>query len=253
MAAGRPKKIITKSDLYNFLYTQKEELFITPKYPCEIKLINILENTDLTKIDFKKFSEIHKNLINACQYKENQRSKNYQILKYIKTIPSKNLTDIENIILQKEKEYLDFNHHEYFNLQELLNSYRINNNEKIKQCISKNTLSEYDKQILAEKLKQRKKRNSVIFFLGASFNKIYEAFFAVCGRPIIDTLIDMMYVYFIYKSKIEHHPTLRDIFDFEKNKHLPNFSQLNEALKAISSDPRNPSLKKDRDQSPTNK
>lgn len=67
MAAGRPKKIITKSDLYNFLYIQKEELFITPKYPCEINLINILENTDLTKIDFKKFSEIHKNLINACQ------------------------------------------------------------------------------------------------------------------------------------------------------------------------------------------
>jgi len=54
MAAGRPKKIITKSDLYNFLYTQKEELFITPKYPCEIKLINILENTDLTKNRFKK-------------------------------------------------------------------------------------------------------------------------------------------------------------------------------------------------------
>ena len=44
-----------KSDLYNFLYTQKEELFITPKYPCEIKLINILENTDLTKIDLKIF------------------------------------------------------------------------------------------------------------------------------------------------------------------------------------------------------
>jgi len=63
----------------------------------------------------------------------------------------------------------------------------------------------------------------------------------------------MMYVYFIYKSKIGHHPTLRDIFDFEKNKHLPNFLQLNEALKAISSDPRNPSIKKDRDQSPTNK
>ena len=31
MTAGRPKKIIKKSDLYNFLYTQKEELFITPK------------------------------------------------------------------------------------------------------------------------------------------------------------------------------------------------------------------------------
>ena len=57
-------------------------------------------------------------------------------IKIYKTIPSKNLTDIENIILQKKK-YLDFNHHEYFNLQELLNSYRINNNEKIKQCISK--------------------------------------------------------------------------------------------------------------------
>lgn len=59
----------------------------------------------------------------------------------------------------------------------------------------------------------------------------------------------MMYIYFIYKSKIEHHPTLRDIFDSEKNKHLPNFSKLDETLKAISSDPRNPSLKKDRDQS----
>ncbi|WP_159123299.1 hypothetical protein [Acinetobacter variabilis] len=252
MTAGRPKKIIKKSDLYNFLYTQKEELFITPKYPCEINLINILENTDLTKIDFKKFTETHKNLINACQYKENQRIKNHQTLKYIKTIPFDNLTDIEKNILKKEKEYLDYNPNEYFNLQELLSNYRSHNNGKIKKCVSENTLSEYEKHLLAEKLKQRKKRNNVIFFLGASFNKIYEEFFVVYSRPVIDTLIDMMYVYFIYKSKIEHHPTLRDIFDFEKNKHLPNFSKLDETLKAISSDPRNPSLKKDLDQSLTN-
>jgi len=250
--AGRPQKKYSKNDLTSFLYHQTEKLIFTPKYKCEKDLIEILEASTyftLNSSEFNEFTQKHRHLIDKCQYKENRREKNEQTLKYIKNIPTENLTDIEKNILEKEKKYLDFNYHEYFNLQELLNSYRSHNNVKIKKAVSENTLSEYENHLIEEKLKQRKKRNNVIFFLGASFNKIYEAFFAAYGRPIIDTLIDMMYVYFIYKSKIEHHPTLRDIFDFEKNKHLPNFSKLDETLKAISSDPRNPSLKKDRDQS----
>ena len=172
--AGRPKKTITKDDLYGLLYIYKQELFFDPKYQCEIKLISLLDNTDLESLsrDKSKFNEFKLNnikLISQCEYKSKERRKNNEILKYLKSIPSEKLKPIENEILNIYENFNTLTSDEYFNLQKQLNNYRSHNSKKIENSVSKNMVSPEDKTHEQEKIKARKTLNNEKFFLGGAF------------------------------------------------------------------------------------
>lgn len=239
--AGRPKKKITKNDLYNYLYIYKQVLWSEPRYKCEEELFEVLSNANIKDMDKSKFEEFintHLDLINKFEYKSNERRKNHEIVKYIKSIPEEKLTIDEKQILDFDNNWFALTRDEYFQLQKLLNNYRSNNLTQIKNTVAKNTQSSEDKASQQEKNKDRKKVNNEKFFLGGAFVSIYKELFNNENLHPTNALIDMIKVYAIHQFNAPHEQDITKLF--AKYIHIPPFTELNEKLTKIALDPRNP-------------
>lgn len=239
--AGRPKKKITKNDLYNYLYTYKKVLWSVPTYKCEDELFEVLSNANIKDMDKSKFEEfinIHLDLINKFKYKSNERCKNHEIIKYIKSIPEEKLTINEKQILDFDKGWFALTRDEYFQLQKLLNNYRSNNLNQIKNTVAQNTQSSEDKADKQEKNKERKKMNHEKFFLGGAFLSLYKELVNNEHIHPTNALIEMIKLYAIHQFNAQHEHDITELF--ARYIHIPPFTELNEKLTKIALDPRNP-------------
>lgn len=243
--AGRPKLIIDKSYLSNFIIEleYRDKMLDEFLFSLEDTLIEICKESNFLKMndaEFQKFIEKNLKLINKCRYLLNKKIKYNETLKNIDNKKNNNQT-----LTLEEKEILELikdpqNYIDYVYLYKCLDIYISSNNLKIKAAQKNNSKNE-DTEQKKLKIQERKRKNNEKFFLGGALLSVLENMPKNSDKNPSFLLVDMIKIYLMHT--VFDHDVQQKVAAFDQNQDLPVLDEVSKKLYELLKDPRNPFTK----------